>query len=49
MEGSELLGLVTDHNDLGGGRFADARSGQSFKYDHLRKEATDYQVRGVVR
>jgi len=44
VEGSELLGLVTDHNDLGGGRFADARSGQSFKYDHLRKEATDYQA-----
>jgi len=44
VDGSELLGLVTDHNDLGGGRFADARSGQSFKYDHLRKEATDYQA-----
>jgi len=43
VEGSELLGLVTDHNDLGGGRFGDARSRQSYKYDHLRKEAADYQ------
>lgn len=43
IEGSDLLGLVTDHNDLGGGRFADPRSNQTFKYDHLRKEATDVQ------
>jgi len=44
VAGSELFGLVTDHNDLGGGRFADARSKQSFKYDHLRKEASEYQA-----
>ena len=25
VEGSELLGLVTDHNDLGSGRFSDSR------------------------
>jgi len=25
VDGSELLGLVTDHNDLGSGRFADPR------------------------
>lgn len=43
IEGNDHSAVITEFNDIGGGRFYDPRTKQSFKYDHLRKDATDYQ------
>ncbi|KAI1728033.1 f-actin capping protein alpha subunit domain-containing protein [Ditylenchus destructor] len=46
VEGAEAPTLVTEHNELPDGRFVDPKSRKVFRYDHLRKDATEVQQTG---
>lgn len=43
LKNSEHPILISEHNDLGSNRFYDGRSKQSFKYDPLRRETSNYE------
>ncbi|MCP9266049.1 F-actin-capping protein subunit alpha-2 [Dirofilaria immitis] len=44
LESVDKQTLITPFNEMSNGRFYDPRSRNSFKYEHLRKEAVDIQA-----
>lgn len=47
IEGAEAPTLITKFNELKDGYFLDPKSKKMFKYDHLRKDATDVSTANI--
>jgi len=43
MSDDDHHALITEHNELPTGRFVDPKTKQTFRYDHLKKEASEFQ------